>query len=230
MLTELLVRDLGVIDELSLVLDGGMTVVTGETGAGKTLIGGAIDLLTGGRADASLVRPGATEAEIQGRFEFGDDELVVRRVISREGRSRVYINGHLATVSALAEQGVDLIDLHGQHAHQSLLKTAVQRSALDRFGGIDTAPLASVLDELRAAESSLAELGGDARARAAAAGAGPAQGGGAAHARRADGPPGGARRTPRRAARLPRRPPPPTLGVRSRRGLFRRLLGRERIA
>ena len=85
MLTELLVRDLGVIDELSLVLDGGMTVVTGETGAGKTLIVGAIDLLTGGRADASLVRPGATEAEIQGRFEFGDDELVVRRVISREG-------------------------------------------------------------------------------------------------------------------------------------------------
>ena len=166
MLTELLVRDLGVIDELSLVLDGGMTVVTGETGAGKTLIVGAIDLLTGGRADASLVRPGATEAEIQGRFEFGDDELVVRRVISREGRSRVYINGHLATVSALAEQGVDLIDLHGQHAHQSLLKTAVQRSALDRFGGIDTAPLASVLDELRAAESSLAELGGDERARA----------------------------------------------------------------
>ena len=62
MLTELLVRDLGVIDELSLVLDGGMTVVTGETGAGKTLIVGAIDLLTGGRADASLVRPGATEA------------------------------------------------------------------------------------------------------------------------------------------------------------------------
>ena len=78
----------------------------------------------------------------------------------------MYINGHLATVGALAEQGVDLIDLHGQHAHQSLLKTAVQRSALDRFGGIDTAPLASVLDELRAAESSLAELGGDERARA----------------------------------------------------------------
>ncbi|MEL0139514.1 MAG: AAA family ATPase, partial [Acidimicrobiaceae bacterium] len=166
MLTELLVRDLGVIDELSLVLDDGMTVVTGETGAGKTLIVGAIDLLTGGRADASLVRPGAAEAEIQGRFEFGDDELVVRRVISREGRSRVYVNGHLGTVSALAEQGADLVDLHGQHAHQSLLKTTVQRSALDRFGGIDTAPLASVLDEMRAVESALAELGGDERARA----------------------------------------------------------------
>ncbi|MEM8706179.1 MAG: DNA repair protein RecN [Actinomycetota bacterium] len=166
MLTELLVRDLGVIDELSLVLEDGMTVVTGETGAGKTLIVGAIDLLTGGRADASLVRPGASEAEIQGRFELGDEELVVRRVIPRDGRSRVYVNGHLATVGALSEQGVDLIDLHGQHAHQSLLKAAVQRGALDQFGGIDTAPLASLMDELRSVEAALGELGGDERARA----------------------------------------------------------------
>ncbi len=166
MLTELLVRDLGVIDELSLVLGDGMTVVTGETGAGKTLVVGAIDLLTGGRADASLVRPGATEAEIQGRFIMGDEEIVVRRVIPRDGRSRVYVNGHLATVSALAEQGVDLVDLHGQHAHQSLLKAPVQRAALDQFGGIDTTPLASLLDDLRTTEAGLAELGGDDRARA----------------------------------------------------------------
>ncbi|NCG36717.1 MAG: DNA repair protein RecN [Actinobacteria bacterium] len=166
MLTELLVRDLGVIDELSLVLGEGMTVVTGETGAGKTLVVGAIDLLTGGRADASLVRPGATEAEIQGRFVRGDDELIVRRVIPREGRSRVYINGHLATVSALTDHGVDLIDLHGQHAHQSLLKPAVQRAALDQFGGVDTGPLATLLDELRAVDADLSELGGDERSRA----------------------------------------------------------------
>jgi DNA repair protein RecN (Recombination protein N) len=166
MLTELLVRDLGVIDELSLVLGEGMTVVTGETGAGKTLVVGAIDLLTGGRADASLVRPGATEAEIQGRFVSGDDELIVRRVIPREGRSRVYINGHLATVSALSDHGVDLIDLHGQHAHQSLLKPAVQRAALDQFGEVDTGPLATLLDELRAVDADLSELGGDERARA----------------------------------------------------------------
>ncbi len=166
MLSELLVRDLGVIDELSLVLGEGMTAVTGETGAGKTLIVGAIDLLTGGRADASLVRPGAAEAEIQGRFVVGDDEFVVRRVIPREGRSRVYVNGHLSTVSALTDLGIDLVDLHGQHAHQSLLKTAVQRGALDQFGGIDTAPLASLMDELRSCEGALAELGGDERARA----------------------------------------------------------------
>jgi len=165
-LSELLVRDLGVIDELSLVLGEGMTVVTGETGAGKTLIVGAIDLLTGGRADASLVRPGADEAEIQGRFVTDDEEIIVRRVIPRDGRSRVYINGHLATVSALSEHGVDLVDLHGQHAHQSLLKSSVQRAALDQYGGIDTQPLASLLDELRATERLLEELGGDDRARA----------------------------------------------------------------
>ena len=125
MLIELVVRDLGVINELSLVLGPGMTAVTGETGAGKTLIVGAIDLLTGGRADASLVRPGADEAEIEGRFVHDDDEVVVRRVIPRDGRSR----GRISTVGwppsrALSELGADLVDLHGQHAHQSLLKGA----------------------------------------------------------------------------------------------------------
>ena len=89
MLIELVVRNLGVIDELSLVFGPGMTAVTGETGAGKTLIVGAIDLLTGGRADASLVRPGADEAEIERRFVHEGEEHVVRRVIPREGRSRV---------------------------------------------------------------------------------------------------------------------------------------------
>lgn len=138
MLTELVVRNLGVIDEISLTLGPGMTVVTGETGAGKTLVVGAIDLLTGGRADASLVRPGADEAELQGRFVVGDTETVVRRVIPRDGRSRVYIDRQLATVAALGDLGSDLIDLHGQHAHQSLLKSAVQRAVLDQFGRVDT--------------------------------------------------------------------------------------------
>jgi len=165
-LIELVVRDLGVIDELSLVLGPGMTAVTGETGAGKTLVVGAIDLLTGGRADASLVRPGADEAEIEGRFVHGDDEVVVRRVIPRDGRSRVYINGRLATVAALSDHGAELVDLHGQHAHQSLLKGPVQRAALDRFGAIDTSALAALVDDLRAVEAALAELGGDERARA----------------------------------------------------------------
>ena len=165
MLTELVVRNLGVIDELSLVFDGGMTAVTGETGAGKTLVVGAIDLLTGGRADASLVRPGALEAEIEGRFVTDDSEAVVRRVIPADGRSRAYIDGHLATVGALAELGAGLIDLHGQHAHQSLLRGPVQRAALDVFGAVDTARLEGLIDDERAVVASLEELGGDARAR-----------------------------------------------------------------
>ena len=165
MLTELAVRNLGVIGELSLVLDGGMTAVTGETGAGKTLVVGAIDLLTGGRADAALVRPGAQEAEIEGRFVSGGDEVVVRRVIPADGRSRAYIDGHLATVGALGELGRGLIDLHGQHAHQSLLRVGVQRAALDHFGDVDTQLLEKLIDDLRAIDAGLAELGGDSRAR-----------------------------------------------------------------
>ena len=165
MLTELAVRNLGVIDELSIVLAPGMTVVTGETGAGKTLVVGAIDLLTGGRADAARVRPGAPQAEIEGRFVTGDEETVVRRVVPSDGRSRAYIDGHLATVGALGELGRGLVDLHGQHAHQSLLRGGVQRAALDRFGAVDTARLESLIDDLRATDAGLAELGGDARVR-----------------------------------------------------------------
>ena len=165
MLVELAVRNLGVIGDLSLVLSGGMTAVTGETGAGKTLVVGAIDLLTGGRADAVMVRPGAPEAEIEGRFVDNDEEVVVRRVVPADGRSRAYIDGRLATVGALAELGGGLVDLHGQHTHQSLLRGPVQRAALDRFGGVDTARLEEIIDDRRALEADLAALGGDARAR-----------------------------------------------------------------
>ncbi len=172
MLTELAVRNLGVIDELSLLLNRGMTAVTGETGAGKTLIVNAIDLLTGGRGNTGLVRPGAERAEVEGRFilEGGDangqSEVVVRRVVPREGRSRCYVKGRLATVGQLAELGRTLVDLHGQHAHQSLLRTATQRSALDRFGSVDASPLAELTGELRAIDAGLEALGGDERARA----------------------------------------------------------------
>ena len=165
MLTELVVRNLGVIEDMELVLGAGMTAVTGETGAGKTLVVGAIDLLTGGRATPSLVGPGAPEAEVEGRFVTGDGETVLRRVIPADGRSRAYIDGHLATAAALEELGRDLVDLHGQHTHQSLLRGPIQRSVLDSFGTIDTATLAGLVDELRSVEAGLAELGGDARAR-----------------------------------------------------------------
>jgi DNA repair protein RecN (Recombination protein N) len=166
MLTELAVRDLGVITELTLLLGPGMTALTGETGAGKTLVVGAIDLLCGGRADATLVRAGAAAAEVSGRFVVGDDEIVVRRVVPRDGRSRAYVDGQLATVASLAEVGARLVDLHGQHAHQSLLRGPAQRGALDRFGDVDVGPLVDVRRRREAVLSELDALGGDARARA----------------------------------------------------------------
>ena len=166
MLTELAVTDLGVIGELSLVLGPGMTAVTGETGAGKTLVVEAIELLTGGRADPTMVRHGATEAVIEGRFVVDGVETVLRRVVPAEGRSRAYVDGRLATAGSLAEIGRGLVDLHGQHDHQSLLGSAVQRDALDRFGTVDLEPLRAARKELQAVERELAELGGDERARA----------------------------------------------------------------
>jgi DNA repair protein RecN (Recombination protein N) len=165
-LTELAVADLGVIGELTLVLSPGMTAVTGETGAGKTLIVEAIELLMGGRADPSMVRHGAAEAVVEGRFVVDGAETVLRRVVPAEGRSRAYVDGRLATAGSLAELGRSLVDLHGQHDHQSLLSSAVQRDALDRYGGVDLGPLLSARKELQAVERELAELGGDERARA----------------------------------------------------------------
>ncbi|MFN0027693.1 MAG: DNA repair protein RecN [Acidimicrobiales bacterium] len=166
MLDELAVTDLGVIERLGLTFGPGMTALTGETGAGKTLVVEAIDLLLGGRADPSLVRPDASEAVIEGRFSDGEEEWVLRRVLPRGGRSRGYINGALATQAELRQLGSRLVDLHGQHDHQSLLHPATQRNALDLFGGVDLGPLRAVETDLTQLERSLAALGGDDRARA----------------------------------------------------------------
>ena len=170
MLVELAVTDLGVIPELSLVLGPGMTAVTGETGAGKTLVVTAIELLVGGRADANVVRPGAAEARVEGRFlrQAGGsvEELVLTRVVPAEGRSRGYVDRRPVPVSALADIGAGLVDLHGQHSHQSLLATAAQRRALDLFAGIDLAPLTTARRHLLELDASLATLGGDAETRA----------------------------------------------------------------
>jgi DNA repair protein RecN (Recombination protein N) len=170
MLHELAITDLGIIHECRLLLGPGMTALTGETGAGKTMVVEAIDLLLGGRAEGHMVRVGADEAVVEGRFVIEDDdgerEHVVRRVIPREGRSRAYLDGRLATVGALAELGSSLVDLHGQHAHQSLLAPAVQRAAIDRFGAVPVGVLTEARAELAAIEAALADLGGDERARA----------------------------------------------------------------
>jgi DNA repair protein RecN (Recombination protein N) len=166
MLVELSVRQLGVIDELALRFGSGMTALTGETGAGKTLVVEALELVLGGRADGLLVRPGAGEAWVEARFDDGDDERILARAVPATGRSRAYVDGRMAPAGALAESGAALVDLHGQHAHQSLLSPAVQRAALDRFGAVDLEPLTEARRLRRAVDEALAELGGDTRARA----------------------------------------------------------------
>ncbi len=166
MLTELVVRDLGVIEEAHLLLGPGLTAVTGETGAGKTLLVEAIDLLVGGRADAALVRAGAAEGMVEGRFELAGEEVVLRRVVPADGRSRAYVDGRLATVAELAEHGRALVDLHGQHSHQSLLSAVTQRAALDHFAGSDLGALTEARQNVRELDAALAALGGDSRSRA----------------------------------------------------------------
>ncbi|HEX3088312.1 MAG TPA: DNA repair protein RecN, partial [Ilumatobacteraceae bacterium] len=151
---------------LDLVLTPGLTAFTGETGAGKTMLVEAINLLVGGRADPTIVRTGAAEARVEGRFVVGDEEYIVSRVIPSDGRSRAYVNGRLATAATLAELGARTVDLHGQHAHQSLLSTAAQRDALDRFCSTDLEPLRAARARLTEIDASLAALGGDQRSRA----------------------------------------------------------------
>ena len=166
MLTELRIRDLGVIADTTLVLDGGMTAVTGETGAGKTMIVEAVELLVGGRADPVLVRPGAVEAWVEGRFVVGDEEVVLARAVPASGRSRAYLDGRMVPVGALAEAGAELVDLHGQHAHQSLLSASSQRAALDTFASVDHGPRRVAVDRLRSLDEELTAAGGDPHARA----------------------------------------------------------------
>ena len=166
MLTELHIENLGVIDTLDLQLSEGLVALTGETGAGKTMIVEAINLLVGGRADAGMVRPGATEARVEGRFVFGEEEVILCRTIPLDGRSRAYVNGRLATVGQLAEHGLDLVDMHGQHAHQSLLGAKAQREALDSYAKVDLEPLRSARATVTEIDAALATLGGDDRMRA----------------------------------------------------------------
>jgi DNA repair protein RecN (Recombination protein N) len=178
-LVELRVRNLGVIDDVTVSMAPGMTALTGETGAGKTLLVEALGLLLGGRADPSVVRSGADEALVEGRFVVPDDasgstgadhggggEIVLARSVVRAGRSRAWIDGRMASIGALSEAAAGLIELHGQHEHRSLVHADAQRRALDDFGGIDLRDLEAARLRLRTLHDESAVLGGDARERA----------------------------------------------------------------
>ncbi len=170
MLSELRVENLGIIAEITVPLGTGMTAITSETGAGKTLLVEALALLLGGRADPSLVRDGALEARVDGRFVHADTEVILSRVVPRDGRSRAYVDGRPVTAGELAAVGSTLVDLHGQHDQQSLLLPVAQRQLLDAWIGAAAdqcrVALRGASIRLQEVEQALAALGGDERSRA----------------------------------------------------------------
>ena len=179
MLTELRVRDLAVIADVTLPLAPGLNVLTGETGAGKSMLVDALALLLGERASADVVRPGAQKTVIEGAFEFApaalsrllpplaalgvepeDGRLVLKREISGEGRSRAWVNGSPTTVSVLAQLGALLVDLHGQHETQSLLRPDAQRDMLDAYAdaAVERTAVRDAHERLRELERREADL------------------------------------------------------------------------
>ncbi len=152
MLLNLQVRDFAIIDRIDIEFEAGMTVLTGETGAGKSILVDALGLVLGERGSAQLVRDGAKRAEFAAEFDVSDvasarawleeqsldrdDECLLRRVINSDGRSRAFINGNSVPLSQLKSLGELLLDIHGQHFHQSLGRRLVQRDLLDFFGGL----------------------------------------------------------------------------------------------
>lgn len=176
MLRRLVLRDFVIVAALEVDFDAGFSVLTGETGAGKSILIDALQLALGSRGDAGVVREGASRAEITAEFdapaalapwleEAGFDHegatLLLRRAIDAQGKSRAWINGSVATVAQLREAAEFLLDIHGQHAWQSLTRAAAVRGLLDAQAGVDGAPLAALFSRWREATQTLQ----DARSR-----------------------------------------------------------------
>jgi DNA repair protein RecN (Recombination protein N) len=175
MLRELRIHNVAIIDEIELSFAPGMNVLTGETGAGKSIIMRALGLLCGDRASTDLIRTDAEEAEVEGLFDLDEagqalleesgltpaGELLVRRVIGRSGKGRVHVNGSLGTAGLLAQLGARLIHVYGQHEHALLLKPDSHLDLLDQFGGlaVQRGRMSESYRAFRAAADRLAELG-----------------------------------------------------------------------
>jgi DNA repair protein RecN (Recombination protein N) len=157
MLRYLKVRHLAVIDTVEVEFEPGLNVLTGETGAGKSILVEAVGLLLGGRASGDLVRTGEEQATVEAVFERSGTDLLVRREVTSQGRSRAFIDGTLATAGALKELASSLIELHGQHEHQTLLDPATHLDVLDTFGDLTalTAAVGPAYSELRLLQGEL---------------------------------------------------------------------------
>ncbi len=162
MLAELRVENLLLIERAELRLAPGLNVLTGETGAGKTVLAHALDLLLGGRARTGIVRPGATEAYVEGVFEVGEEDVVLARRVGADGRTRAYVNGRSAAVGDLRELATRLLSFYGQHEHRKLTLAGAQLDLLDGFCGPEhlarRAACAEAWNELRELREELDEL------------------------------------------------------------------------
>lgn len=169
MLSVLRIRNLAIIGELEFELGTGLNVITGETGAGKSILIGALGLVLGAKGRSELVRTGAKRAEVEALFELGDDEearerlassgidveseLIIRRVLNASGRTRAYVNGTLTTAGQLAELARGLVDISSQHEHHTLVDPATHMTFLDAFGGLEAS-----LERVRSAHRTLKEV------------------------------------------------------------------------
>ncbi len=170
-LKRLALRDFVIVSELELELASGFSVLTGETGAGKSILIDALQLVTGGRADVGAIREGASRTDVSAEFDTsaaidawldqaGFDatgSLLLRRTVDTQGKSRAWINGSAATATQLRELGEQLLDIHGQHAWQSLTRPEAVRSLLDAYAGLDTAALGRLWQAWRQAQAALAQ-------------------------------------------------------------------------
>lgn len=170
-LEEITIRSIGVIDQSTLEISKGLTVLTGETGAGKTMILTALNLILGGKADSALVRKGSERLVASGRFSIPkasehlfedalveDGELIVTRTVSSDGKSKATTNGVSATASLLSTVGENLVEVHGQAANQNITKGSRQRELLDRFGSIELSDYQKVLTEYHELKERIASL------------------------------------------------------------------------
>ena len=173
-LKRIMLRDFVIVSELELDLASGFTVLTGETGAGKSILIDALQLVTGARADAGVIREGAQRTDVSAEFDASDsmaqwlgdagfdatDSLLLRRTVDAQGKSRAWINGSPATATQLREIGEQLLDIHGQHAWQSLTRPEAVRGLLDAYAQVSTEALSSKWQQWRQAQAALAEAKG----------------------------------------------------------------------